>query len=334
MAEWLVAAEFGEGPPAERARLNRYTSGNPKREELRVSLENLWERMGELDPPELAEAEPTLALLPWYRRHAIAAALAPLVVLAGAMLLTFGFTNDRYSAEIAAGPAERRLVSLPDGSNVSLSTESLVSVALEERERHFVLRQGEALFDVAHDPGRPFIVEAGEGRIIAVGTAFNVRLGQRRVIVTVTEGAVRIEAGGGAAGTGAPRLVQLAKAGEQVIFGSQAEGKGAEETKGEIFLSPPETVDAERFVSWATGTLRFDGEPLREVIAEVNRYSSKDLRLTDPSLAEIPIFGVLNIGDVDGLKSIVADIQRIDAETVSRKIEVVADRGMTPEAVR
>lgn len=172
-------------------------------------------------------------------------------------------------------------------------------------------RQGEALFDIAYDPDRPFIVEAGKGRIIVVCTTFNVRLGKCGVIVTVTEGTARIEAGGGAVGTGARRLMQLAKAGEQVIFGSHKKGKVP--VAKARFLTPPETVEAKRFASWASGTLRFEGDALREVIAEVNRYSSKDLRLTDPRLAEIPIYGVLNIGEVEGLKSIVADSHRADA---------------------
>lgn len=325
LIERMTTAEFGEGGAAERAELERFVADRPGRQELRASVAGLWQSLGRLEAPALSGE---IERLPVWRRApqvAIAAGLAPLLVLAGLLAFMSGaFDTGHYRTELHASTAERRIVNLPDGSTVSLSAESIVEVDIAPTERNFVLKQGEALFDVAHDADRPFVVSAGEGRIQAVGTAFNVRLADDAgVVVTVVEGVVKVEAGRNAAGQGrgGRGLVQLATAGQQVRFGTRDRASMA----GSVFITPPEAVDPGRYASWAEGLLRFEGEPLSQVIEEVNRHSATDIRLNDPSLASTPIYGVLHIGDVEGLKSIVADIGRIDRDKVSQKIEIVSD---------
>ena len=212
-------------------------------------------------------------------------------------------------------------MNLPDGSTVSLSAASEVAVDLGRSARNLELRQGEALFSVAHDPARPFVVHVQGGEIRAIGTSFNVRVEDQQVTVTVVEGTVQIE-------TEAERssdagLVQLATAGQQVVFGRRRQGS---EAQAEVqFMAPPRRVDSSRYASWAEGVLRFDGEPLSEVIKEVNRYSSRDLRLGDPKLASLPIYGELHIGDIEGLRSIVADIEQVDSAAIERKLPTVSN---------
>lgn len=323
LIERMAAADFGEGGDVERAELARFVAQCPERQELHASVLRRWQSLGELEAPALSGG---LDRLPFWRRApqlAIAASLVPLLALAGLLALMLGtFDTGHYRTELHASAAERRIVNLPDGSTVSLSAESVVEVDLEPARRNFVLKQGEALFDVAHDPNRPFIVSAGEGQIQAVGTAFNVRLADAGVVVTVVEGTVKVEAGRNAAGKerGGRGLVQLAIAGQQVRFGRRDQANAA----GSAFITPPKAVNASRYASWAEGFLRFEGEPLSQVIQEVNRHSATDLRLNDPSLASTPIYGVLHIGDVEGLKSIVADIDRLDGDAVSDKLEIVS----------
>src|SRR3546814_3917007 len=87
---------------------------------------------------------------------------------------------------------ERRVVTLADGSTVSLDAASEVRVAYSERARELALVRGQARFDVAHDPRRPFAVQARDQRVVATGTAFNVDLFGPQVLITLIEGHVQV----------------------------------------------------------------------------------------------------------------------------------------------
>lgn len=314
----MVEADFGRGPASARVELEKHLRQSPEQAELHDRVMGLWDRLGELDPPQF---EPERR---WWDRPVtkVAAVLLPLFLVAGLLAAALGvFAPDRYHVELAAVAAERRIVSLPDGSTVRLSPNSIVNVDLTDATRLLTLERGEALFEVAHDSSRPFLVRAGNGTVRAVGTAFNVRMGQRGVVVTVVDGTVQVTAADGADKSG-QRLAQLASAGQQVVYGQDALGTGAASS---AFLSPVRAVETERFTSWAEGVLRFNGEPLGDVIKEVNRYSARQLELDDPSLASVPIYGVLNTGDVEGLRSIVADLSNLDSRAVNRKMRIVDD---------
>jgi len=130
--------------------------------------------------------------------------------LAASILLALGLgayfssspKGDRYSTPIGGG---FETVPLRGGSKIILSTATQVRVELSPKERHIRLDEGEAFFEVAHDPARPFIVQVGSKRVIAVGTKFSVRRQGNDLRVIVTEGKLRAETGsarGEAAGRG------------------------------------------------------------------------------------------------------------------------------------
>jgi transmembrane sensor len=216
---------------------------------------------------------------------------------------------------------ERLNISLDDGSQVTLNTRTELEVTLTARERYIHLIHGQALFDVAHDHNRPFVVEADSRRFIAVGTAFDVRLDAGSVELTMLEGTVRVEhapappppqrsdaaksaaarrgpAGANDAGrsnvgertAGAELLAQssggayiprLVAAGEQLKAGEGSDDR----------VLP---ADAERVTSWRRGQIIFDNTRLGDAIAEVNRYSATQLRLEDPALAELRLSGAFS----------------------------------------
>ncbi|MEJ1963522.1 MAG: FecR domain-containing protein [Gammaproteobacteria bacterium] len=98
-------------------------------------------------------------------------------------------------------------VPMEDGSRITLNTDSQIRVDLTVKERRVELQQGEAFFEVAHDASRPFIVRAGNKRVIAVGTRFSVRREANDVRVVVTEGKVRVETEGDPSSTSPEPLV-------------------------------------------------------------------------------------------------------------------------------
>lgn len=170
---------------------------------------------------------------------------------------------------------------LPDGSVVELGARSRIATRYSEAERRVVIEEGEAYFDVAHDPERPFVVQVGGLSVIAVGTAFNVRSGQERVVVTVTEGRVRL-ARAAPAGPGRPPVPAVeAGAGEQATF-------SARQGTIDVAMADPGVATA-----WREGVLKFVHEPLDEVVANLNRYSTRQIVLADPRLAQLRYTGTV-----------------------------------------
>jgi len=327
LTERIVAADFGSGGAEDLRALEEWLAANPEDSEQHLAIMAMWEELGELREPEAAAFAPPPQPAPRRFRlegYRIAAAILPLFAVIGILLLTIGYGRGDGALELRTGPGERRIVTLADGSTVSLSPESHVRVDLQEEKRSLRLAGGEALFEVAHDPARPFVVSAGAGEVRAIGTAFNVRLTGPEVTVTVVEGTISVTAGqekGQAAKAG---LVQLAKAGEQVTYGGRARVQNA--LASDSFITPARRVEVARYAGWAKGMLRFDGEPLSEVVEEVNRYSLEQVRLHDDALGRMPIYGVLHVGDTEGLVSIVQDSQGLSDAALERKIQVVPRR--------
>lgn len=193
---------------------------------------------------------------------------------------------------------ERRTVALADGSKVDLNTASKLRVDYSDQQRDVYLVEGEALFQVASDPDRPFVARAGSAAVRALGTEFNVRLrGPDMVEVTVTEGEVAVQgavAGAGQQGSaGAPRRVPA--------------GKGAMVGLGAV---APVTLDVqalEQRTAWRRGVIELDGETLDRAVAEFNRYRTVPLVVGDARLASIRVGGTFATGEsgkfLDALQS-------------------------------
>jgi transmembrane sensor len=163
-------------------------------------------------------------------------------------------------------------VPMTDGSTITLNTDSEVRVALDEHERHVRLEQGEAFFQVAKDPGRPFIVAVDGRRVIAVGTAFSVRRNDDEVQVAVTEGQVRIESD-----EGGPVSVPA--------------GNFARSGRDKTTVEPKAASDLDAALSWRTGFLVFRDTPLAEAVAEFNRYNNRKIVVADDGVGSIRLSG-------------------------------------------
>jgi transmembrane sensor len=270
------------------------------------------ERVAEL-PAVLAlrhEAALRLTCRPRRRPYRAAAALAAVVAmvaigLGAASLLglrptqhfiawigSLGSGPHRY----ATGTGERLAATLRDGSQVTLDTQSELEVAFTPAERIVRLVRGQAYFEVAKDKQHPFVVEVDRRRLVAVGTAFDVRMDAHLVQVTMVEGTVRVEpllpalAAGDASGAkmasragSLPQPRTLISAGDQLLI---SDGAGDHIRPGDTY----------RATSWRRGQLLFDGLRLGDAIAEVNRYSDTRIILQDPQLAEIRVSGSFAAG--------------------------------------
>ncbi|MDE0421318.1 MAG: FecR domain-containing protein [Gammaproteobacteria bacterium] len=212
--------------------------------------------------------------------------------------------------ETAVG--ERSTVGLSDDSSVTLNTDTVVEVRFAENSevRRLVLVRGQAHFEVAKDP-RPFEVLALGRRIVAMGTAFDVRIdAELGVLVTLLEGRVAVDE----ATQGATALAPTRNA-----AGVAASG-GTVLNAGERLIArrnePPRvvTVDVEQVAGWRTGQLVFRDDPLRDVIDEINRYSTRKLVLDDDErLDGIQIGGVFKAGSTDSFLRAVEELYPVEA---------------------
>jgi transmembrane sensor len=185
----------------------------------------------------------------------------------------------------------RRDITLADGSLVQLDVDSEISVTFSARVRQIVLVNGRALFDVAHDATRPFVVSAGHSHTTALGTHFQVQREGHEVLVTLAEGSVAVMSDA----EESPWRETLTP-GEQI----------SSTTDGQVHEK--RAVDAQVVTSWSRGRLVFRGTPLGEALKEVNRYGNRKVRLGDPDLADLAVGGNFIAGETDLIVSAFAAV--------------------------
>jgi transmembrane sensor len=241
-------------------------------------------------------------------RVAIAAAASLIAVLcAGAWFLT-RTTPPTPLQVVETDLGERRSRLLPDGSRVVLNTDSRVSFSFQPTERRLVLEKGQARFDVAHAPGRPFVVYAGGKWIAATGTAFDVRWTDARLSVVLFEGQVTV----GKSGKRAPAKLVTLEAGERAQFDDNA-----------VIIRSVHELSREE--AWLDGRAVFENTHLRDAIAEMNRYTHRPLELADPAIGDWTISGTFSVDDVDAFARSLVDLFPLSIELTDERILLRAD---------
>lgn len=323
-AEWIIRRDSQGWSTEDDAALNEWLETSSSHRVAFLRLEAAWEHAARLQalgagapagsppPPHEWQLSPLFeqsAVEPETESQTAAPAISRTrlsltrIAFAASVLLMIGlgfflardFTMDRYATPVG-GMAS---IPLEDGSNVTLSTASRIRVELMKNERRVDLERGEAFFVVAHDPSRPFIVQAGARRIVAVGTAFSVRRqGDNDIQVIVTEGQVRIES-------------PLTNDAKPVLLTA---GSVARSSSTELQLNDLPVPEAENLLSWRTGYLTFDSMPLGDAIAEFNRYNSRRIRIRDPQLAALPISGKFRATNAEAFVRVLRDGFGVEAE--------------------
>ncbi|MBS0539559.1 MAG: FecR domain-containing protein [Proteobacteria bacterium] len=177
-------------------------------------------------------------------------------------------------ADYTTAVGERRRVDLADGSVAYLNTGTALSVDYTAQARRLTLHQGQALFEVAKNPNRPFIVAAEGMETQALGTTFSVRRTGSCANVVVSEGVVEVRVGADAG-------VRL-EAGQKYSFGSNGPRK-------------LRTVDVERATAWQRGKLIFNSRPLGQVVTELQRYQKTRIVIVDDGLKALRVTGVFDL---------------------------------------
>lgn len=305
-AWWALQGDDARLAPEVQAARRAWLAGDSDRREAydraRAALDALTANAGE---PELmalrqkalaARREP--AKLPWM---GAAAGLAVSVVLCGVVSFAWithpGFTKGGGGHEIyRTAIGERSTFNLPDGSVATLDTDSVLQVDYTEYARAVHLRKGQALFDVAKHKPIPFQVYAGDRRITAVGTVFDVRVEQGRVRVALIEGRIQVA-------QLAPRQGPGQHPGTEIALVS---GEVLDTSAGEPMLV--KRAELARLDSWKDGIVVFNDARLADALAELNRYTDRPIRLGDASIRELRVTGVFKTGEPERFAQTMAEI--------------------------
>lgn len=291
---WWVRLREADVAPEEIAQWLDWCQSDPANLEAFESIEQLGGRFKTLDAEaraaltrELLDEPAAPAASPRYRRPRW---LAPLAVAATLVAGGSVWLLDRNAAQpplqtYRTARGEQQDFKLEDGSQLALGAMSSVSVAYGKTQRRLGLEAGEAYFEVAPNPSRPFVVQIGKVRVTAVGTAFNIRRTGDQVEVAVVHGIVDVrEVEASADDRDATHQLRLA-AGRQVIAGSGAWAVRA--------------ADESRALSWRNGSMAFVDEDLALVVANLNRYAAHPVVLVDPALGQLRYTGTVVQGRED-----------------------------------
>lgn len=293
-ALWAARIDGGGLSAAQRVELEAWLQRDPARRallsaycQLSVDLE------GQL--PAVVAGGPAASRRSRWHGLAVAAGLA--AALALGIGLTTRPRQPDAPATIATAPARRQTITLADGTRADLNAQTTLRVDFRDRAQRLVrLDHGEALFTVAKNPERPFVVETPGGRIRVTGTIFNLRADARgQLEVTVLEGSVEV-----APHAATEPLCLLP--GDQVRLAD-----------GRLFVRrgrPELTTDA---AAWRDGQIVFDELPLGEAAARFAAYHGRAIEVA-PEVAQLRLGGRYSLDDLDGFLAALARVLPVRVE--------------------
>lgn len=202
---------------------------------------------------------------------------------------------------------EQRSIILADGSRMTLNTSTEVRVWLTQAQRSVTVKQGEALFEVAKDAGRPFVVSVADAQVLATGTAFLVSAKLPResagdaFAVTLLEGQVIVQGSTGASHHVLSAPVRMSP-GERLRVGQSPDTPNQRPAQAQV-----DRPQLDQLLAWQRGFAILDNTLLPDAIADMNRYSKVQIALADsPALRSLRISGSYRTGDNEGFAHAVA----------------------------
>ena len=304
---WVAQLETGDMTSADLAALREWMGRSPVHQAELTALARLSSDLGDLSfSMDAVEASLSKRSRAFSHRSPVlrmaAGGLAALTLLAVSVIFFAGRgVEPIYVAEYATVVGETRLVTLPDGSTITLNTDTEISVSYRPTARDITLASGEALFDVVRDPARPFAVATEDAVSVALGTKFVVRRTGAETLLSVVDGVVAFrradEARAAPGGLDAiDRAADLVlRVGETV---RSTDVFAEEPTERETIADIGSDVIA-RQLSWTEGLFEFSETPLQEVVAELERHNAVRITIADDELKSLRMGGIFRTSDVD-----------------------------------
>ncbi|WP_304169672.1 FecR domain-containing protein [Phenylobacterium aquaticum] len=273
--QWLARLERPDVGEADWLAFDAWLEAAPSHKQAYDDALALWSEL-EAHAPDLAQALNAAPSRPAASRNwmVMAGGLAAAGLVAAVAVPWQDLTAPTTTYQTAKG--ERKTVVLADGTRIDLNAGSRLTVHLGTHERRVEMADAEAVFDVAKDAKRPFLITAGDRTVRVVGTQFDVRHRDGRQSVVVARGVVEVRPTGDAPGRG-----------YRLTVGQRLDHREGE-AEARVGLGSPEAA-----MSWRSGKFVYRGEPLANVVADLNQYVPRPVRLADARTAELAFSGVL-----------------------------------------
>ncbi|WP_129780924.1 FecR family protein [Peristeroidobacter soli] len=343
-SEWFVSFRYDELSDDDRRRFDQWLRRSPEHIEAYLDIAGVWTELpgkearglvdiealvgyarqstAEVVPLGAAVSRQLLERRRTTRWPALAASMAAACLLVSSMVWIVSEARHTYRT----GIGEQRSITLEDGSTVDLNARSRIKVAYTEEQRTVELVSGQALFQVAKNAARPFIVRSRDVQVRAVGTRFDVYRKDSGTVVTVVEGKVAVthaetDASGAATTLDVSRPSEVARAtngllylsaGEQISLVAQA-----------TVPQTPKRADVEVATAWTQKKLMFESTPLSEVAEEFNRYNRRALVIGDEQLGRLGISGVYSSTDPGSLLRFLREVPGVRIIETDKEIRIV-----------
>jgi transmembrane sensor len=297
-AAWVAQIHGEEQSPEGEARLRAWLGESDEHRRAFERLTRAWEQAGKI---RLRASQDAVAIEPRRRSRFVpwAAAAAMLVLALG--VAVYRLRVDAMVTEVG----QQRVGVLPDGTRVTLNTNTRIEVNYDEHARRVRLIRGEAWFEVAKNATWPFLVSVDGEIVRALGTSFIVRRdGTQGISVTLVEGRVSVTP-----------IDQKAEPGEAQVL-----APGQRLVLSEHSTSAVDRPDLTRVTAWRHGRVEFDATSLDDAAAEMNRYSKTRIILADADLARLSVGGVFRAGDSEEFVRIVTSAFGLRADRQGRDI--------------
>lgn len=297
-AVWMARLKSDSRLPETEAAFRRWLEVTPDAQYLFDEATDVWEMLPSAVPTRRARpVSPAIS-----RRMALVGAMAAAIVVAvGGGIYAVNLRPVVYETQ----KGEQRSLSLADTSKVTLNTDTKLSVRYSHNRRYVQLERGEAVFQVAHDPSRPFVVETRNQRVTALGTVFLVRSDPSEMQVALFSGKVEL------------RAKQEVSAAIGMIL------KPGERATVRDGMTP--VVDrpaSDVITAWQRQEVVFSGVTLAEAVNELNRYSRLQIVVADSGVASLKVAGVFQTGNSEAFARSMARIHGLKVRQSENVIEL------------
>lgn len=303
-AEWIERRHFGQWSAADQSELDTWLAQEIAHRVAFVRLNSSWQRTGRLAALRGAAPQPVQPPRPergWSRFFARVAAGFAVVAAIGAGTAYYALRDNTTTYATTIGG--REILSLADGSQIELNTDTVLRVSNRTDRREVWLDKGEAYFHIVHDAAHPFTVTAQDRRITDLGTEFTVRRESDRLKIAVLEGRVQVEEN--------VQKSPVLTAGDTAIA-----------TRDRVSIARHVPHKLVKELAWRRGMIVFDDVTLAAAAAEFNRYNHTQIVIADPSVAQLKIAGTFPINGVKGFSDLTRHVLGLRVETHDQKISI------------
>jgi transmembrane sensor len=304
-ATWLARLHADDRSAADEQAFQAWLAARPENARAFEAVTTLWDLASGLRMEQFAPSQDKVLL----RRRSVLASIGSLVAASAGL----AFWEEAYAGVYETAIGEQKHVTLSDGTQVFLDTNTRIRERFTRSLRRLELDRGRVNVRVRSDPLRPFVVEAAGQRILAERTAFDLRRDGDRISVVLLQGHATVLANA----RGANRPVVLQR-GQRAIAIAYAP----------VQLDRPNLVP---LTAWQSGQAIFEGETLSAAVAEMNRYSTVRLDVNDKAIANLRLSGVYRVGDNEAFAHSVSLLLPVTIERYSDHIAFVRDESRMPE---